>query len=192
MIKDYLAKNKIFLLDKSRRLPAVVKLVAKIPYGQGRSVSEVLETNKVGTCTGKHLVLGACFDELGIEYKNVVCTFRWGDQSIKYPENLRKILEEGEWEHGHNFLQVKTDEEFFDIDVTWNPELKPYGFLALPEDWDGKSSFLGIEKIIRRWDGVDVDKTKKQLVDSLEEKVIERRQRFLRQFFKWIESINNF
>jgi len=95
-IKNFLAENKIYNLDKPRQLIAVVELVAKIPWGEGRTITDVLETKKCGTYTGKHLLLQACFDELEIEYRPLVCTFHWGNQTIKYPENLKVILAEGE------------------------------------------------------------------------------------------------
>ncbi len=95
-IRKYLSANKIYDLKRRDQLITLVRLVAEIPWGEGRTVCEVLETKKRGTCTGKHLVLQACFNELEIKYQPVVCTFRWQDQEINYPENLKAILEEGE------------------------------------------------------------------------------------------------
>lgn len=190
-IKNFLAKNQIYKLSKKEQLTAVVKLTAEIPWGEGRNINEVLETKKVGTCTGKHLVLQACFDELGIEYRPVVCTFRWGDQAVKYPENLKSILKEGEWEHAHNFVQIKKERgKYMDIDITWNSRLASYGFRTFPRNWDGESAFIGINNIIRRWDGVDAESKKKEITDSLPMELKERRARFLSEFIKWIGTIN--
>src|SRR3989338_4671585 len=134
--------------------------VAKIPWGEGRTIEEVLAIKKVGTCTGKHLVLQACLDALGIPYTPVVCTFRWGDQPIEYPERLKKMLKEGEWEHGHNFVTIPIgNSKHIDVDVTWDPALEDFGFLSFPKDWDGKTPFIGVKNIIERWEGVDVEGT---------------------------------
>lgn len=191
VIKKFLAENKITQLDKKQQLIAVVKLAAGIPWGEGRTIEEVLETKKVGTCTGKHLVLQTCFDELGIKYRPVVCTFKWGEQAIKYPKNLKAILKEGEWEHGHNFVQIRNDKgEYIDIDITWNSNLAPYGFKTFPKNWNGKSAFVGIDNIIKRWDDVDMESMKQQLIDFLGPKARERRERFLREFIKWVRTIN--
>lgn len=190
-IRAYLKSNRIFDLAGEKQLIEVVQLVAGIPWGEGRTIQEVLITKKVGTCTGKHLVLQACFDELGINYRPVICTFFWGEQKIRYPENLRTILSEGEWEHGHNFVQIKKEGgDYMDVDITWNPKLKLYGFRTFPENWDGKSSFIGLDKIHRRWNGVDMESKKKELIESLELKLRERRELFLREFIKWVESIS--
>jgi hypothetical protein len=188
-IKAFLSSKGIYQLPKASRLVAVVEAVAEIPWGEGRDVEEVLCLGK-GTCTGKHLVLQACLAELGIESRPVVCTFRWGDQTIKYPEKLRLILREGEWEHGHNFLQVIINGNYVDIDVTWNSRLKPHGFKAFPKGWDGKTPFVGVDKIIRRWDGIDIKEKKQQLIDSLSPKSRKNREKFLNGFVSWVESLN--
>ena len=189
-IQNFLRQNGIFNFEKDRQLIEVVKLVSRIPFGEARTIEEVLKTKKVGTCTGKHLVLQACFDELGIEYQPVVCTFYWEDEKIKYPENLQAILDEGKWEHGHNFVQIKKENGIYiDVDVNYNPELKPYGFRTFPQDWDGQSSFVSVEKIIRRWDNVNIADMKKELIDSLISEIRERRKRFLSELFKWVGSI---
>lgn len=190
-IKKFLAENQINQLGKEKQIIALVKLAAEIPWGEGRTIEEVLETKKVGTCTGKHLVLQACFDELELEYRPVVCTFRWGDQKIEYPNSLKRILKEGEWEHAHNFVQIKNENaEYADIDITWNSKLAPYGFRTFPKNWDGKTAFIGINNIIQRWDGVDIESKKKELMDSLDLKLKERRERFLSEFIKWTGMIN--
>jgi hypothetical protein len=190
-VKNFLVENKIGQMHKEDQLINIVKLVAEIPWGEGRTIEEVLETKKAGTCTGKHLVLQACFDELGIKYRSVVCTFRWGEQSIKYPENLKRILKEGEWEHAHNFVQIKKENgDYIDADITWNSKLALCGFKTFPKNWDGKTAFVGIDNIIRRWDGVDAESKKKEITSSLELDLKERRENFLNKFIKWVEVIN--
>lgn len=189
-IRGYLRSNGILDLKGRRQLTAVVRLAAEIPWGEGRTIEEALLTKKVGTCTGKHLVLQACLDELGIRNRPVVCTFRWGEQPIKYPEHLRVILKEGEWEHGHNFLQILMGDSYVDVDITWNGRLKPYGFKVLPQDWDGKMPFAGVDNIVRRWGGAEVGALKKELIGSLTPELVDRRERFLKGFIGWVESIN--
>ena len=191
LVHAFLDDNGILSLPAPKRLVAAVQAVARIPWGEGRTIEEVLVTKKVGTCTGKHLVLQACFDELGIRHRPVVCTFHWGEQGIKYPEDLKAILAEGEWAHGHNFLQIKKGKDkWMGIDVTWNPELAPFGFRAFPLAWNGKKSFIGLDRIIRRWDGVDMQEKKSELIDSLSPEARERRERFLKGFISWVGSIN--
>jgi len=189
-VTDFLSAKGLFNAGNPGRLAAVVQSVASIPFGEGRTIPEVLETRKAGTCTGKHLLLKACLGEMGIDSRNVICTFRWEEQKIRYPKNLKAILNEGGWEHGHNFLQIKTGGRWVDVDVTWNPELRPYGFRAFPDGWDAKTPHVGLDKIIKRWDGIDELDMKRHLISSLTPETRERRERFLKALFEWTGSIN--
>ncbi|MDD5111495.1 MAG: transglutaminase domain-containing protein [Candidatus Altiarchaeota archaeon] len=189
-VDDFLSGNGIPNAGDSKRLAAVVRSVASIPFGEGRTLRDVLETRKAGTCTGKHLLLKACLVELGIECREVACTFKWDEQKIRYPPNMQAILDEGGWEHGHNFLQLKISGRWVDVDVTWNPQLRPYGFRAFPEDWDAKTHHVGLDRIITRWDGVDVMDQKRHFISSLAPEIRGRRERFLKALFEWTGAIN--
>ncbi len=176
-------------MSQDERLRSVTCDVAKIPWGEGRTIDDVLKTKGVGTCTGKHLVLQSCFEQLGIPYRITVCTFHWSAQKLPLPKELTMILEEGEWEHGHNFLQIQNDDgKWIDVDITWDPFLKPHGFRTFPENWDGKTSFVGLHPLIHRWDNADPD-MKQEWIKALTPEMRERRERFLHGFFGWIASL---
>ncbi len=167
----------------------LVQAVANIPWGEGRTLEEVLKTKHVGTCTGKHLVLAECCDALGIPYRTVVCTFRWSEQGLALPDDLQAILREGEWNHGHNFLQIQSStKEWTDLDITWDPSLRSFGFLSLPKDWDGETSFVGLRRIVERTDGADIS-VKKQWLQSMTPDMQKRRERFLAGFFAWVKEL---
>lgn len=190
-INNFLKVNSIFNLKKEDQITETAKLIAKFPWGKARTIEELLVTKKYGTCTARHSALQACYNLLGIKCHQVTSTFKWGEQGIKYPEKLQKILDEGEWNHGHNFLQVEKDNGTkIDIDITWNSKLKEYGFMTFPENWDGKTSFVGL-KINQRWDNVNMKAKKIELIESLSLESRDRRERFLKIFVKWIHSINH-
>jgi hypothetical protein len=189
-IRNFLNQNRIFELDKESQITETAKLIAKFPWGEARTIEELLVTKKFGTCTAKHSALQACYNLLGIKCHQVTSAFRWGEQEIKYHEELQKILNEGEWDHGHNFLQIEKDNGAkVDVDITWNSKLKKYGFRTFPEDWNGKTSFFGL-KINQRWDAVDMKAKKIELIESLSPELRNRRERFLKIFVKWVHSIN--
>ncbi len=190
LVTSFLEKNDILSLPKEEQTRASVLAVNTIPWGEARTVEEVLAKNK-GTCQGKHLLLQALFDVLQIPYRPVVCTFFWGQQGIHFPANVQTILAEGEWEHGHNFVQIQNPEGLWiDVDVTWNSKLSSVGFRSLPQGWDGSSPFVGLQKIERRWDNIEIHTMKQKLIDDLPPQLQERRKRFLEQFIQWVESIN--
>ncbi|MBU1148484.1 hypothetical protein KKI23_00155, partial [Patescibacteria group bacterium] len=84
----------------------------------------------------------------------------------------------------------KDDGTKIDVDITWNTKLKEYGFRSLPEDWEGKTSFVGLI-INQRWDDIDMKAKKIELIESLSPELRERRKRFLELFVKWVHSLNN-
>jgi len=189
VIWDFLKKEGILKLKGKEQLTCLAHAVSIIPWGEARTVDKVL-TRNMGTCSGKHLLLQACFDKLGIEYRPVVCTFRWGEQKIAFPTTLQKILDEGEWAHGHNFVQVQTEEgKWVDLDITWDSPLKTYGFLTLPKDWDARTPFMGLHSIVKRWNGVSIAEKKSEILGSMSPKLLERRERFLHEFILWIDSL---
>ena len=177
-------------MKKERRLVTVAQAVSALPWGEGRTTEEVLLTKHAGTCTGKHLVLQACLDALGVEWKPVVCTFRWSEQGIALPDDCRAILADGEWDHGHNFVQIKwVSGQWIDLDITWDRPLAPLGFLCLPAQWDGSTPFVGLRSFVQRWDGVSMQEKKKELIDGLTPVKRERRELFLRSFIAWVASL---
>ncbi|RJQ17174.1 hypothetical protein C4573_03920 [Candidatus Woesearchaeota archaeon] len=189
-IKNFLHEQGIFDLDKEDQIIETAKCIAKFPWGEARTIEELLVTKKFGTCTAKHSALQACYDSLGIKCHQVMSTFKWGEQKISFPEELQKIIDEGEWNHGHNFLQIEKDDGTkIDIDTTWNSKLKEFGFRTFPEDWDGKSSFVGF-KINQRWNNVAMKAKKIELIESLSPELRARRERFLKSFVQWVHSIN--
>lgn len=188
-IQTFLRQHAVQDIADRHQLVSLVQAVANIPWGEGRTIDEVLTTKHVGTCTGKHLVLAACFDALGIPYRTVVCSFLWSEQGIALPQHLYEILQEGEWRHGHNFMQIPSSAgEWIDIDITWDPTLRPFGFLALPEDWDGETSFVGLQSMIERTNDAPIE-LKKEWLKSLTPALQERRERFLAAFFAWIKEL---
>ncbi len=190
-LNKFINKVRISTFDTHRQFVDITKNVANIPWGDGRTINEVLTTKKMGTCTGKHLLLKSCYDALGIVSRPVVCTFRWSDQTIQYPDNIKLFLAKGEWEHGHNYLQVMTkDGNYIDVDVTFQPSLQKFGFKTFPERWNGiTSTNLAFDNIVRKWVGVDISSKKNELIESLSPELKVIRENFLSEFIKWAISL---
>ncbi len=75
-ITNFLDKNGIFSLSKEDQIVETAKLIARFPWGEARTVEELLITKKIGTCTAKHLALQRCYNLLGIKCHQVVSTFK--------------------------------------------------------------------------------------------------------------------
>jgi hypothetical protein len=187
-IDRFIEENTPHRVSGWEEVKALVQAVARIPWGEARAIEEVLERN-CGTCTGKHLLLQACLERIGHECRPVCCTFKWSEQQLDLPPDLRAILQEGDWKHGHNFLQIQSNTgPWIDIDVTWDTALKLHGFRSFPEDWDGQENFIGMLNISDRIDAADLLK-KQEWLKALDKKTQERRERFLREFFQWVQSL---
>lgn len=187
-IEEFIDNLHLKNLVPSDQVKILAHAISEIPWGEARTVEDVLKLN-CGTCHGKHLVLEGCLDLLNIQYETVMCTFKWSEQNLNLPNELVNILAEGEWEHGHNFVSIKLDTKF-DLDITWNSKLETYGFKTLPTNWEPNSSFVSVN-YIKRWDNVDLHSKKQELINELPEEVRLRRERFLKGFIAWINSINN-
>jgi hypothetical protein len=99
-------------------------------------------------------------------------------------------LKDQSWEHGHNFVQIKeAGDSWIDVDVTWDPPLRTYGFLTLPDDWDGATSFVGLNPLERRWDEVHIAAMKEQLIGELSSEQRTARSAFLTAFIAWVNDL---
>lgn len=186
-IEAYLDSMNMDEMTLDEKVAYIAQEVSKIPWGDAVSVVDVLDEG-YGNCTGKHKLMQVCLDRLHVRYNTVVCTFKWGEQEVRYPENLQRILWEGEWEHGHNFIQFPNGKY---LDVTWDPALEKFGFRVLPKDWTTENSFIGVKNIKRQWEGAPIDETKKDLINALPSVLQERRERFMTAFIEWIKSVRN-
>lgn len=184
-VADFLEQNGIRTPDQFLEL---VHRVAAIPWGEARTVEDVIRMN-MGTCTGKHLLLQECLRMIGIPVRSVVCTFRWEHQGLQLPATLRESLTLCSWKHGHNFVQVRNGDTWIDLDVTWDAPLVSYGFRALPAEWDGTTSFVGLSSIERRWEDIDIADMKEQLMAALTPQQKAAREEFLHAFIQWIASL---
>jgi hypothetical protein len=94
----------------------------------------ILELNK-GSCQPKHYLLGLFFEKLSLPVKYMTYPFRWDDQHIEYPDDLKKIVK-GLPVSYHLACKSYIDKRWVLVDATWDPQLKKAGF-PVNEKWDG-------------------------------------------------------
>ena len=185
-VRAYMDTLKLDGLTLNEKVERLAHTISKIPWGSEATLLGVLKNNN-GNCTGKHALLEACLTILHVRFRTVVCTFKWGEQEVRYPENLQRILWEGEWEHGHNYVQLENGNY---VDVTWDPRLSAFGFKVLPDSWTIDDTFVGVRNIKRRWDGAPVQETKQDLINALPAVLQERRERFMQAFIDWMNEVH--
>lgn len=101
---------------------------------------EVLKGGR-GSASGKHYLLGELFRHLGLKVRHMLCTHRFNESPLPFPEEMQGMLRKSEIVDVHDYLQIFVDDRWIDIDVTWEEGLRDFGF-PVNEGWDGKSSML--------------------------------------------------
>jgi hypothetical protein len=123
---------RISLFEQVRDLPYC--------YPASRDPSEVLKRGQ-GSCSGKHYLLGELLRRTGLSVRNMICTHRFNESPLPFPENMQELLRKNEIVDLHDYLQVLIDGDWVDIDATWELGLRDFGF-PVTDDWDGRSSML--------------------------------------------------
>src|SRR5215468_6444400 len=121
---------------------ALFEHVRDIPYRYpaSRNPVEVLASGG-GSCSGKHYLLGEMFRRLGLPVRHMLCTHRFNESPLPFPEEMQALLRKNEIVDVHDYLQIQVDSDWIDVDVTWELALRDYGF-PVTESWDGKSSMI--------------------------------------------------
>lgn len=109
-----------------KQLISIFNQIRDIPYKIPTTIGEA-----DCCCSGKHIMLKKEFEKLGYECKYRVCSFKWSDLNL--PSELAEIT------HGDNsthvYLEVKIDNEWKNIDATWDKGLS--GIFNINE-WHGE------------------------------------------------------
>jgi hypothetical protein len=100
----------------------------------------MMVTENRGWCGPKHQLLAWMFERVGITIRFIQIPFRWQDQKVKYPDQLKDLLP---------FLPSTThlcctallDKSWRLLDATWDPPLRKAGF-PINNPWDGISGTI--------------------------------------------------
>lgn len=169
---------------------AVFEHVRDIPYvyPASRDPVEVLQRRQ-GTCSGKHYLLAEAFRCLGLQVRHMICTHRFNESPIAFPDQMQAMLRKSEIVDLHDYLQLAVDGEWIDIDATWESGLRDYGF-PVNDDWDGRSPMLlsvtGEENRIAER---DPEKFKEELLSHLMPRQRMLRKQFLEALSTWVQEI---
>jgi hypothetical protein len=174
-------------------LAARIKLferVRDIPYlyPASRDPAEVLRRGH-GSCSGKHYALGALYRILGVPVRHMICTHRFNESPLPFPEEMQALLRKNEVVDLHDYLQIRVDDQWIDVDATWEKALREFGF-PVSDDWDGKSSML-LSVVPDESVAVDDDpsKTKDDMLARLTPRQRAVRKQFLEALGRWVNEL---
>jgi hypothetical protein len=175
-------------LDAARARIALFEHVRDIPYAYpaSRDPEEVLR-NGVGTCSGKHYLLGELYRRLGLQVRNVICSHRFNESDLPFPDAMQAMLRRDEIVDMHDYLQIEVAGGWVDIDATWERGLREFGF-PVTEEWDGHTpmmlSVVPDEQVVV--DNGDAARTKEEMLAKLSPRQRSLRKQFLDALNRWM------
>lgn len=177
---------RISVFNNIRDIPYVI-----VPQFRDPKVgtSGILELNK-GSCQPKHFLLAVLFDKLNIPIKYVSYPFRWVEQPMKFPEDLKNLVN-GLPVSYHLACKAFINGKWVLIDATYDLALETAGF-PVNKQWDGasdtKNAVTHIEEVIHNnlEERVNYELIQKS---NYSEKEKELSGLFVQKFNLWLESI---
>ncbi|MBI2857899.1 MAG: hypothetical protein HYX90_02375 [Chloroflexi bacterium] len=127
-------------LDPVAARVAVFERVRDMPYAvlpeslDPSRYAEALALN-AGSCATKHLLLADMYQRLGLTVLLAVYPFRWSEERIPFPPELRRLAERMPPGY-HLACRVLVGDRLALVDATLDPPLKRLG-LPVNETWDG-------------------------------------------------------
>jgi transglutaminase-like putative cysteine protease len=157
-------------------------------YPSTRDPREVLR-QQAGSCSGKHNLLGELFRLAGLPVRHMLCTHRFNDSPMAFPEHMHGVLQKNEIVDVHDYLQVSIDGEWVDVDATWPLSLRDFGLPAV-EDWDGKSPMvLSVVSDEHEELSGDPAKAKEERLSKLTPRQRMLRKQFLEALSQWAAEL---
>lgn len=173
-------RSRIVLFEKVRDIPYA--------YPTSRDPVEVL-TNSRGSCSGKHYLLGEMYRRLGLPARHLICSHRFNESPIVFPEEMQETLRKNEIVDLHDYLQVEVDGLWVDVDATWEAGLRAFGF-PVNEDWDGKSP-MALSVVAEELTFVerDPERQKEAMLSKLTPRQRTLRSQFLEALNDWVQEL---
>lgn len=168
------------------------ELVRDMPYQRASSRDpEVVIREWRGTCSGKHYLLKALFDELGLDAQLVMCTHAFTEANAPhFPVSLRTELAVAPVPDVHTFVRLHTGAGWTDVDATWPAWTERLGMPVNERFESGRSMRIACEpvEVLEVPEGIDPHVFKERLIESHCGAAAGRRDRFIESLSQWLLS----
>jgi hypothetical protein len=170
-------------------------LVRDMPYRRASSRDPLVTAAEwTGTCSGKHYLLQALLEELGLATMLIVCTHEFtAENSPWLPPELLAQLDDGPMPDVHQFLRVQSnpnapDGGWVTVDATWPLAA---GALGLPvnEEWEparGMQVAADPIELFHTPPDIDPQTYKEQIIEREIGDQAARRDRFIEALSDWL------
>ena len=169
---------------------ALFEHVRDIPfrYPSSRDPVVVLKEGH-GSALGKHHLLGELLRHLGLKVRHMLCTHRFNESPLPFPEEMQALLRKNEIVDVHDYLQICIDGDWIDIDATWPLRLRDFG-LPATDEWDGKSPMV-LSVVPDEHEEIEGDpaKAKEERLSKLTPRQRMLRKQFLEALSQWVAEL---
>jgi hypothetical protein len=141
------------------------------------------------SCSGKHYLLGELFRMLGLRVRHMLCTHRFNESPLVFSVPMQELLRKNEIVDFHDYLQIAVDDDWIDVDATWERGLREFGF-PVNDEWDGKSPML-LSVVPEDFTVVegDPERLKEELLSKLTPRQRTLRRQFLEALSQWVGEL---
>jgi len=153
--------------------------------------ASIIEAHK-GSCSPKHYLMGILFAKCGIKVKYATYSFKWDNQAVKYPDELKKLARDCPVGY-HVACKADIDKRWVLVDATWDRALIKAGF-PVNMNWDGisdtKNAVISFEETIHEslQGRLDFVKDKRKMIS---EKQAAAYVQFIQKLNAWLEGLRN-
>lgn len=184
------------LAPDERITPAVAfRLVRDMPYRRASDRQpETVLREWTGTCSGKHYLLQALLDELGLPSMIIIATHEFDSENSPWlPAHLADELAHGPVPDVHNFLRVQHDpvaSEWMTVDCTWPAAAARLGLPANLEFTPGEDQRIACDPIefFHVPEDEDPQAMKERIIADHAAGQAERRDRFINALSDWLAT----
>jgi hypothetical protein len=178
--------------------PRAFALVRDMPYRRASSRAPAVTIEEWrGTCSGKHILLQALFDELRMQTTMILAPHQFTEANTPWlPPALLELVREAPVRNVHNFLRVQPvgqlgpQAEWVTVDATWPLAARALGMpaneaLALDHD-------MGIaadpDEIYHVPPDADPTDLKARILEDFSPAELARREQFLALLIDWLAA----
>lgn len=174
---------------------AAFALVRDMPYRRASSrAPEVTIAEWQGTCSGKHILLQALFEELGLGATMILASHEFtADNSPWLPPALLDEVRRAPVPDVHNFLRVQpeADSDWITVDATWPLAVESSGLpvnrgFDVHRDMAIAADLIEIHHVPPDLDPVEM---KERVLSDWSVADRERREEFLERLMDWLDSV---
>ena len=179
--------------DDQRLTPAAMfSLVRDMPYERASAPTpEAVVAEWRGTCSGKHYLLDALYEDFGLASMLMVALHQFTAENTPWlPPELRAHLEAGPLPDVHTFLRLQIEGDWMTVDATWPNSAAALGLPVNARFEPGRAMTVACDpdEVFHIPPDADPAAFKQRIVEQHVGEHQERRDRFIEALSQWLAT----